>query len=163
MFCTSCNTETFGVHESNTMWCENCGHALNNATDYVVGYCQSHSCRNQVYSRVKRFGKYFKMVCHDISVLQRYNDVLDLYSCFEFVWIHYKGQSKRTYFFAKPVMLRLCCDILNIESNQIPSLKDKMREREQITELMALCNSRIWKALYGRRKFGGVGLLHAAV
>jgi hypothetical protein len=165
MLCQTCNTETNGILDTNVLWCDHCGTAMKNETHFVTGYCQSHSCRNQPYSRAKRFGKYIRKTCRDnISVLCRYHDILDLYSCFEFVWVANKQQSQRIYFFAKPVMLRCCCNILNIETNQLPNLKDKLREREQFIELMKLCNGRTWKALYRRRKFGQFGsLLHAAV
>ena len=114
---------------------------------FVTGYCQSHSCRTQVYCRVKRFGKYVSRVANQYSVLQHYNDLLDLYSCFEFAW-NRSTTSNRIYFFAKPVMLKLCCELLKLKPTNIPRLKDKLRELEQIRELMLLKETHPWISMH---------------
>ena len=114
---------------------------------FVTGYCQSHSCRTQVYCRVKRFGKYVSRVANQYSVLQHYNDLLDLYSCFEFAW-NRSTTSNRIYFFAKPVMLKLCCELLKLKPTKIPRLKDKLRELEQIRELMLLKETHPWISMH---------------
>jgi len=147
MICPSCNTETFGVQDEVNLWCDNCGHCLRDSPVYVTGYCQSHSCKNQIYSRRKRFGKYLQTVCHQSSVLQSFYDILDLYSRFEFTWT--QSETKRIYFFAKPVMLRFCCEMLGLDTDNLPSLKDKNRIKEQARELSTLRLCALWKLMYG--------------
>ena len=150
MICPSCNTETFGVQDEVNLWCDCCGNVLQESPVWVTGYCQSHSCKNQIYSRRKRFGKYLRTVCHNSSVLQSFYDILDLYSRFEFIWT--KSASSRIYFFAKPVMLRHCCEILKISTDNLPSLKDKNRIKEQARELRTLKEGMLWKKMYGHLK-----------
>ena len=147
MKCPRCNTETFGIQGDVHLWCDNCGNALKSSPVFVTGYCQSHSRKNQIYSRRKRFGKYLQSVCHQKSVLHSFYDILDLYSRFEFTWT--KSESKRIYFFAKPVMLRICCEMLGIATDNLPSLKDKNRVKEQAVELTNLKNGLVWKQMYG--------------
>ena len=147
MLCNSCSTEVSGIHDGNAIWCENCGTAIKQEVRYVTGYCQSHSCRTQVYCRVKRFGKYISRVTKDPSVLQHYHKLLDLYSCFEFAWIRNKQASSRIYFFAKPVLLKLCSELLNLKPQNLPRLKDKLRELNQIEELMSLKETIHWKSM----------------
>ena len=147
MLCNSCSTEVSGIHDGNAIWCENCGTAIKQEVRYVTGYCQSHSCRTQVYCRVKRFGKYISRVTNDPSVLQHYHKLLDLYSCFEFAWIRNKEASSRIYFFAKPVLLKLCSELLKLKPQNLPRLKDKIRELNQIQELMGLKETIHWKSM----------------
>ena len=134
MQCSTCGPVS-GIQADNHIWCENCGMAIKEEVKYVTGYCQSYFSRSQVYCRVKRFGKYISRVSSDPDVLQQYHRILDLYSCFEFAWGRHP--SRRIYFFAKPVMLKMCCDLLDIETN-CPGLKDKNRERDQLQELHTL-------------------------
>jgi len=148
MLCNSCSTEVSGIHDGNAIWCENCGTAIKQEVRYVTGYCQSHSCRTQVYCRVKRFGKYISRVTKDPSVLQHYHKLLDLYSCFEFAWIRNKQASSRIYFFAKPVLLKLCSELLKLKPQNLPRLKDKLRELNQIEELMSLKETVHWKSMH---------------
>lgn len=150
MICPSCNTETFGVQDELNLWCDCCGNALKHSPVWVTGYCQSHSRKNQIYSRRKRFGKYIRAVCQKTSVLQSFYDILDLYSKFEFTWTNSK--SDRIYFFAKPVMLRYCCELLKLDTDGLPSLKDKNRIKEQACELSILKNGQLWKSFYGDLK-----------
>ena len=150
MICQHCNTETCGIQDEVHLWCDNCGRALRDSPVYVTGYCQSHSFKNQIYSRRKRFGKYLRSVCHNSSVLHSFYDILDLYSRFEFTWI--RSDSKRIYFFAKPVMLRFCCEMLGLCTDNLPSLKDKNRIKEQARELSILEGGPLWKLMYGHLK-----------
>ena len=150
MRCPSCNTETFGIQDEVNLWCDNCGNVLQDSPVWVTGYCQSHSCKNQIYSRRKRFGKYVRSVCHNTSVLHSFYDILDLYSRFEFTWT--KSESNRIYFFAKPVMLNFCCEMLGLETGNLPSLKDKNRIKEQARELSILKKCPLWKLMYGHLK-----------
>ena len=156
MECPNCNTVGSGIHDDNHLWCDNCGHAIKDEVQYVTGYCQSHFSRSQIYCRVKRFGKYITRICSDLAVLQRFHDILDLYSCFEFAWIRNIGDSTRIYFFAKPVMLKMCCMLLDIEAD-LRGLKDKNRELDQLRELKTLVDSREWQTMNevkSRSKYG---------
>jgi hypothetical protein len=147
MLCDRCNTEVLGINDDNAVWCENCGHHMKSDIQYVTGYCQSHSCRTQVYCRVKRFGKYVSQVTTDISVLQHYNQILDIYSCFEFAWSRNRDKSIRTYFYAKPVLLKKCCDVMKLKPTKLPGLKDLSRERDQFRELNQLMETFEWKSM----------------
>ena len=147
MLCNSCNTEVPGIRDGNIIWCNDCGNAIKEEVHYVTGYCQSHSCRTQVYCRVKRFGRYISRVTKDTSVLQQYHHLLDLYSCFEFAWTRNRNVSSRIYFYAKPVLLKLCCRLMKLKTQNIPRLKDKLRERDQIRELMVLKETPHWKSM----------------
>ena len=154
MLCNRCNTEVSGIHDGNMLWCENCGAGMKHEPEYVTGYCQSHSCRTQVYCRVKRFGKYISRVTRDPSVLQHYDKLLDLYSCFEFAWTRNKENSSRIYFFAKPVLLKLCTELLKLKTQNLPTLKDKLRELNQIQELMGLKETVHWKSMHHIKSTG---------
>ena len=156
MLCPTCSTEVDGIHDDNAIWCDQCGTAIKAEVQYVTGYCQSHSCRTQPYCRVKRFGKYISRVTKDASVLQNYHRILDLYSCFEFAWQRNLGRSSRIYFYAKPVLLKLCCDLLKLKPQNLPALKDKQRESDQIAELNWLKSLTCWKSMHGI-KIQGVG------
>ena len=156
MLCDRCNTEVYGMHDDNCIWCENCGHAMKTEIHFVTGYCQSHSCRTQVYCRVKRFGKYVSAHVKDHSVLQHYHRLLDIYSCFEFAWSRNRDKSIRTYFYAKPVLLKKCCEVMKLKSQKLPGLKDKCRERDQFRELAALQETIEWKSMHQLKTTGGL-------
>ena len=143
MACDNCGTETFGVQEGGHLWCPHCGCSMRNTPHFVTGYCQSHSARTQVYNRRKRFGAYIQRVCKNVSVLQKYYDILDLYSMFELCWM--RNPRKRKYFFAKPVMLKVCCRLLDLDTEGLPSLKDKNREVDQENQLQQLRSTKTWK------------------
>ena len=145
MQCPNCGPVS-GIYDENHVWCEGCGQSMKSQVHYVTGYCQSYFSRSQVYCRVKRFGKYISRVTSDPNVLQQYHRILDIYSCFEFAWGRHIGESRRIYFFAKPVMLKMCCSILQIETDS-PGLKDKNREREQIAELNTLRLTREFRSM----------------
>lgn len=152
MRCT-CGTETHGIQEENGLWCESCGASLGEGAVFVVGYCQSHSRRNQVYSRRKRFGKYVLSVVHNKTILRAYYKILDLYSQYEFVWM--ATPSERKYFFAKPVMLKVCCAVLDLCSEadlgRLPSLKDRNREADQARQLESLRATECWRQSYAMK------------
>ena len=46
-------------------------------------------------------------------------------------------------------MLRICCELLGISTDDLPSLKDKNRVKEQLMELTNLKKSPTWKLMYG--------------
>ena len=146
MQCQNCNT-VGGIRDGNHYWCDSCGTAIKQEVQYVTGYCQSHYARSQIYCRVKRFGKYISRVCQDPTVLQHYYQILDLYSCFEFAWIRHIIDSNRIYFFAKPVMLKMCCILLGIETD-LAGLKDKNRELDQLRELQRLQATLEWQSMH---------------
>ena len=156
MLCGSCNTEVYGIYDDNAVWCDQCGHAMKSHIEFVTGYCQSHSSRTQVYCRVKRFGKYIARVTTDASVLQHFHQLLDIYSCFEFAWDKNRDKSIRTYFYAKPVLLKKCCEIMKLEPENLPSLKDATRERDQFRELEVLAKTIEWKSMYDIKTRCGV-------
>ena len=156
MLCDRCNTEVYGMHDDNCIWCENCGHAMKTEIHFVTGYCQSHSCRTQVYCRVKRFGKYVSAHVKDHSVLQHYHRLLDIYSCFEFAWSRNRDKSIRTYFYAKPVLLKKCCEVMKLKSQKLPALKDYNRERDQLRELATLQETIEWKSMHQVKTMGGL-------
>ena len=53
---------------------------------------------------------------------------------------------RESIFFAKPVMLQACCQLLGIEAD-LPSLKDKNRELDQHVDLQKIRNSVTWDML----------------
>ena len=146
-----CGTETHGIHEDSGVWCPACGSSLGIGPRFVVGYCQSHSRRNQVYSRRKRFGKYVQRVVVDKRILRAYYRILDLYSQYEFVWM--STPSKRKYFFAKPVMLKVCCAVLDLPTEGLPCLKDQSREADQARQLEELRATECWRASYQMKSY----------
>ena len=150
MQCPNCGT-VGGIQDGNHHWCDECGSCIRDEIQYVTGYCQSHFSRSQIYCRVKRFGKYISKACQDPTVLSQYYDILDLYSCFEFAWQRHLGDSKRIYFFAKPVMLKVCCSLLGIEAD-LDGLKDKNREQDQLRELSCLQASAEWQSMLEVKK-----------
>ena len=152
MECPHCHEKTPGINDNNHLWCDQCGVSMRKQFQYVASYNNQHSApRQQIYSRVKRFTKYAQRMCHDKpEVMRHMQAILDTYSSFEFTWICHKNQSKRIYFFAKPVMLQACCKMLNIKS-ELPGLKDKNREKDQHGELDALQDTVSWKLVYSSR------------
>ena len=152
MQCSNCST-VGGIRDGNHYWCDSCGSSMKQEVQYVTGYCQSHYARSQIYCRVKRFGKYISRVCQDPTVLNNYYKILDLYACFEFAWMRHIQESNRIYFFAKPVMLKMCCALLDITAD-LPGLKDKNRELDQLRELKNLQASREWQSMHSVKKMG---------
>ena len=151
MDCPHCQQRTPGIVEQNHLWCDQCGVSIRKQCEYVPSYNNQHAAaRQQIYSRVKRFTKYAQQMCRDKpQVMFQMQKILDTYSSFEFTWVCHKDQSKRVYFFAKPVMLQACCKLLKIKS-ELPSLKDKNREKDQHAELDALQTTITWKMIYDK-------------
>ena len=143
MECPVCKARTPGIIEDNALWCNQCGVRIQANTEFVPSYNQRYGVIQQVYSRLKRFTKYMQLL-NIPEVLADVYRILDLYSSFEFTWTCNRKMSRRIYFFAKPVMLRMCCKLLHIEC-ALPGLKDKMREREQYCELLALMETATFK------------------
>ena len=140
-WCKNCETHPAVVHDQNSAWCTSCGVELAQETVYVRGYSNPQTYRRrQVYSRTKRFRDYIlkslvvisKSTSH--ALLQLLNAILDIYGIIEFAW-RSGVNSVRKYFFAKPVMLYVCCSLLGLETDSLPSLKDKARESCQYNEI----------------------------
>lgn len=148
MDCPHCHKTTPGIVDGNHLWCNMCGTSIRKQYQFVPDYNNPHSApRQQLYSRVRRFTKYIQKMCRgNPDVLGSFNRILDVYSTYEFVWCCHKEMSKRIYFFAKPVMLQACCEILGIQA-ELPSLKDKNRELDQHVDLQKLRNSVAWKMI----------------
>jgi hypothetical protein len=136
MECPSCKNTTPGIVEGNHLWCDKCGVSIREHVEYVPSYNSRYTPSQQVYSRVKRFLKYLHFL-NVPMVLHNIHAILDLYSSFEFTWTCNREKSKRQYFYAKPVMAKIICRMLEIDV-ELPSLKDKSREIEQYTELAEL-------------------------
>lgn len=148
MECPSCKVSTPGIIEGNHLWCDKCGTAIRADYQFVADFNNPHSApRQQLYSRVRRFTKYVRRTCAQVPrVLESFGYILDIYSSYEFAWSCHKQLSKRIYFFAKPVMLQACCQLLGIEAD-LPSLKDKSRELDQHVDLQKIRNSVTWDML----------------
>ena len=80
-----------------------------------------------------------------------FHKILDLYSNIEFCWTSSEYKSGRTYFFARSVMLSFCCELLKLNVNELPSLKDKQRESLQYELLHKIVNGDTWKTVYGSK------------
>jgi hypothetical protein len=148
MICSNCEKETEGVCEDNVIWCDCCGNAMKSSQVFVHSYCQSYGCRTAIYNRRKRFEKYARSFWKT-DIVTSFHKILDLYSSLEFVWTSSKCKSGRTYFFARSVMLGFCCDLLKLNVNNLPRLKDKQREKLQYSLLNKIIDSDIWKTVYG--------------
>ena len=134
------------VQSEGHSWCTSCGAQVPGTQTFVVGFQQSHFPRGQVYNRRKRFVRYMKSLTLDGAVLDKWYSILDLYSKFEFCWS--SSTSERTYFFAKPVMLKVCCHLLGVKAD-LPGLKDKNREHVQFAELDRIRGGPVWQRYYG--------------
>ena len=145
MECLNCK-HNGRVQSEGHEWCTNCGSQLPGSQHWVVGFQQSHFPRGQVYNRRKRFVRYLKGLGLGKAVTQKWYSILDLYSKFEFCWTG--SPSERTYFFAKPVMLKACCSLLGVEAT-LPGLKDKNREHVQFAELDRIRSGPVWNRYYG--------------
>ena len=148
MLCSNCRAETNGVCENGYVWCTSCGCVLTSSQIFVSSYEQSYACRTVCYSRRKRFSEYVKKNASSIS-LQQFHEILDLYSNLEFCWTSSKTKSGRTYFFARPVMLLFCCDLLKMNVKNLPRLKDKNREHIQYGDLHKIAHGEFWNNVYG--------------
>ncbi len=148
MECPACKETTSGIIEESSLWCDRCGSCIRMNYEYVTGFQNSHAApRQQVYCRAKRFTKYIQSRCMGLpTVMQHIYDIVDLYSTLEFSWCCNRVLSKRIYFFAKPVMLRYCCVLLQVTTEGLPSLKDRNREITQFKDLVALTETPTFRA-----------------
>ena len=141
MECPDC--KVYGIVDDNHLWCPQCGRCLREQVSFLPSYQNNHNApRQQIYNRRKRFMRYIQSLAIPL-VLQNIHAILDLYSSFEFSWVVHNDLSKRTYFYAKPCMLKICCHMLEIDCT-LPSLKDKTRERDQFEELEKLTRTQAW-------------------
>ncbi len=145
MECHSCGITNTGIMEMNNIWCTNCGISMKAAPMYVVGYDNQHYCpKQQVYNRLKRFSKWTLDRVERKDILSAMRQIMDYFTCYEFVWHMHKDLTKRIYFFAKPVMLKVCCKILGISIEGLPSLKDLERESDQMMQIEKLVKTSAW-------------------
>ena len=140
-WCENCKTHPNVCMEQNSAWCMLCGCELAHETVYVRGYSNPQTYRRrQVYSRTKRIRAYIIKSLDSLpqsivkAVLDHLDAILDIYGIIEFAW-RSGVNSVRKYFFAKPVMFYVCCSLLGIETDSLPSLKDKTRESCQFQEI----------------------------
>ena len=134
MECPHCQENTSGVLESNFMWCTNCGAMISKQILFLPSYQNKHHApRQQIYSRSKRFKKWLMELKMPVLLLNLHA-ILDIYSSFELAWVNNQDLTERTYFYAKPCMLKTCCDVLQIDAD-IPAIKDKNRQECQLDEM----------------------------
>ena len=145
MECHSCGLKNVGILEMNNIWCTSCGISMKEKPQYVVGFQnQRYQPKQQVYDRLKRFSQWtFKRVDRK-DVLKNMRSIMNYFSCYEFVWHVHKELTKRVYFFAKCVMLKVCCKQLGIPIEGLPSLKDLEREADQMEQLERLVKTNAW-------------------
>ena len=147
MECPHCTKQTPGIVDGNQLWCSQCGTAIRPHFEYVQSFQNRHDMpRQQVYSRLKRFTKWIQKMNRK-DLLKHIYDILDLYSAFEFAWILHKEKSVRSYFYAKPVMLQVCTEMLGLQPS-LPHLKDHSRELDQKMELEAMVKTKEWELRY---------------
>ena len=143
MECPHCSTWTSGILELNNIWCDSCGTSIRVKMDFVQSFQNPHDhVRQQIYSRVKRFTKWVQQLADPLVMSHMYS-VIYIYSSFEFAWMMHKEDSTRIYFFAKPVCLQVCCQMLHINAD-LPHLKDGNREKVQKEELKKLQTTEMW-------------------
>ena len=149
MDCSHCGTKVRGIYEMNHIWCSQCGQSLKEQPEFVVGFQNPHYVpRQQIYNRQKRFAKWALNKCAARSdVLKEMRNILNYFSCYEFVWNCHKQISKRIYFFAKPVMLQVCCNHVGVSQKDLPCLKDGTREVDQKIDLKKLFETSSWKTV----------------
>ena len=140
MECPSCHESTPGIIDECSLWCDKCGAQIRENYVFVTGFQNRHSApRQQIYCRAKRFTKYVQKHCRAMRhILRNINDIVDLYSALEFAWCCHRSLSKRIYFFAKPVMLKYCCVLLQLSLEGLPELKDRNREIDQFEDLCSI-------------------------
>jgi hypothetical protein len=140
MECPSCHAQTPGIIDESSLWCDKCGTCIRANYVFVVGYHNRHTApRQQIYCSAKRFTKYVQKHCSSMKhIMEDVNDIIDMYSSLEFAWCCHRSLSKRIYFFAKPVMLKFCCALLELSLEGLPKLKDKNREVVQFQDLLSL-------------------------
>ena len=135
--------------EMNNIWCTHCGISMRRAVKYVMGYNNQHYCpKQQVYNRLKRFSKWILENVQRSDVRSAMRIIMSYFSCYEFTWHCNKKLTKRIYFFAKPVMLKVCCKHLGICTDGLPSLKDIERETDQMEQLTRLKKTSAWDLVF---------------
>ena len=142
MVCPYCNTAAHGICAEGIEWCPDCGTGLR-LEPFVSRWQDQLQVFKTPYNRRARFERYLNKFP---AVLQYRYAILDLFSRFEFCWIH--TGSTRKYFFSKPVMLKVCCELLQVKA-VLPFLKSQTREQKQVRELQKLYKGTVWKAVYG--------------
>ena len=133
----------------NNIWCTNCGVSMKESPNYVVGYANQHYVpRQQVYDRLKRFAKWTLERVERQDIRKAMRQIMNHFACYEFTWHVHKELTTRIYFFAKSVMLKVCCNHLGINTDGLPSLKDLEREADQMVQLKSLTQTAAWVAVY---------------
>lgn len=135
MTCINCGKHEF-VRANNHNTCTGCGLQA----EYNPKYCQSYAqpmyhFRKQYYSRAKRFTRVLKSKKSEL-IAQHFEDILQLYSLIEFLWI-IKSNKERRYFFSQKVILWFILRELGINM-KVPVLKNKERSYHQVHAIMAL-------------------------
>ena len=152
MECPHCKQQTPGIIDQNHLWCDKCGVSIRSHCEFVPSYNNCHYApRQQVYSRVKRFMKFVRDLANPL-VIRKFDAIVDLYSSFEFTWTCNRESSKRIYFYAKCVMLQVCCELLDVKT-ELPKLKDRTREIDQHRELNILSKTEAFKVSTESRGF----------
>ena len=148
MECPDCGIVNV-IHEGGHLWCSLCGTSIQEKPQYVIGYNNSHYIpRQQIYNRQKRFNKWVLVKCgHRSDVLSKMRPILDHFRCYEFTFHIRKDLTKRIYFFAKSVMLKICCEHVNVSIEGLPTLKDINREIDQKKELIEMQKTDDWKMI----------------
>ncbi len=147
MECPECGIKVVTIHENNHLWCAICGTSCKEQPKYVVGFNNTHYIpRQQIYNRQKRFNKWVLLKCGDrADILGKMRAILNHFRCYEFTF-HIRGDlTKRIYFFAKSVMLKVCCDHVGVSTEGLPTLKDINREIDQKCELEKMHKTSDWK------------------
>ena len=149
MECPSCHETTPGIIDESSLWCDKCGTCIRANYVFVTGFQNRHSApRQQIYCRAKRFTKYVQKHCRVMRhIMGNIDDIIDLYSALEFAWCCHRALSKRIYFFAKPVMLKYCCAILQLSLVGLPELKDKNRELVRFEDLTIIKGSATFRTM----------------
>ena len=115
--------------------CTDCGLMFEHIVQYVTSYSNPSTYRRQpVYSRQKRFF-HFLFKLGNKTVLKNHMRIMDVFGDIEF---HYNicPPPGRQYFFNKRVVLFWIMSVLELDCEDIQTLKDKERVD---TQIHALC------------------------
>ena len=152
MECHSCHDTNYGIIDNNHRWCVSCGTSMQEAPTYVQGYNNQHYVpRQQVYDRLKRFSQWTIARVTRPDIREALRMIMNYFSCYEFTWHMRKELTNRIYFFAKPVMLKVCCKHLGISTENLPSLKDLEREADQMRQLERLTKVDEWQLVFNSK------------
>ena len=123
---------------------------------YIQSYNNQHYVpRHQVYDRLKRFAQWTLARVKRPDIRSALREIMNHFSCYETTWHFRKDLTTRIYFFAKPVMLKVCCKHLDINTDGLPSLKDLDREADQMKQLVRLTKIPEWDWVYQSRVVNG--------